>query len=748
MSSSFIGKVLDNYRILERLGIGGMGVVFKANHIKLDKVFAIKIIAPGLAMNEHFIKRFQTEAKALAKFEDPNIVRIYDLRTFEDQWFIVMEYVEGTTLTEKILKDGAYHWVEALPIIKQVLSAVGHAHEAGIIHRDIKPSNILINDKGLVKITDFGLAKDQTQNTNTVSVTSGGTLYYMSPEHVKGFSFIDARSDLYSVGMTFYEMLTGIVPFQHIKSDFDLRESIIRKEFDKPRSINPTIPVKLESIIMKSIKKSPDDRYQTADDMMKAILDFEAEVGLSEKKSEEKTVRSRNVPVPPTEPAKISDIPLPAESTDLVLPEKKHTLIKLTGVFSVLAVIIFVLLRGWIFTDSLSSPAELPAKTLLSRLTISSTPAAAWIIINGDSVGKTPLKNHAIAAGQYALKISKDHYNAVDTTISLAEDIDLGMAFTLQSTENEQPLTASQANPPRKQMAVSSVSAELSVQSDPSGSEIWVDGKYKGITPLRLSKIAPGSYQLEMRLEGYENYTRDLDLVAGNNPRISAELKPFTGGLSITKDPQAAKILVDGKEVNSQKAPVANINSIPVGKHLIEVSHAGYASYKQTIEIKRNEITAITANLVRNEGDLSIQIRPWGSIYINGQLQKSSADIKYTVRLPVEHYDLKIEHPTLGVWQKRVEIMKDKESALMINFTKQIAIQVKAVDDQDNPLNGEIFVDGQSTGQVTPGAVSVRIGMHRIGVKKVGYVLDGGDREVLIDSGMDNILVFNLKKTN
>ncbi len=197
MSSSFIGKVLNSHRIIERLGIGGMGVVFKAIHIKLDKVFAIKIIAPGLAMNEHFIKRFQTEAKALAKFEDPNIVRIYDLRSVDDQWFIVMEYVEGSTLTDKILQDGAFQWIDTIPIIKQILKAIGHAHEAGIIHRDIKPNNIMLNEKGMVKITDFGLAKDQTKSTNTISVTSGGTLYYMSPEHVKGFSFIDDAVSLF-----------------------------------------------------------------------------------------------------------------------------------------------------------------------------------------------------------------------------------------------------------------------------------------------------------------------------------------------------------------------------------------------------------------------------------------------------------------------------------------------------------------------------------------------------------------------
>jgi serine/threonine protein kinase len=133
MSSSFIGKVVDNYRIIENLGIGGMGVVFKAIHIKLDKLFALKMIAPGLAMNENFIKRFQTEAKALAKFEDPNIVRIYDLREHNDQWFIVMEYVDGFNLLDIIRKDGAFPLQNALPILKQILTAIGHAHSAGII---------------------------------------------------------------------------------------------------------------------------------------------------------------------------------------------------------------------------------------------------------------------------------------------------------------------------------------------------------------------------------------------------------------------------------------------------------------------------------------------------------------------------------------------------------------------------------------------------------------------------------------
>jgi len=226
MNSSFIGKVIDNYRVLESLGVGGMGVVFKAVNIKLEKLVALKMIAPGLAMNENFIKRFQTEAKALAKLADPNIVQIYDLRTHEDQWLIVMEFIDGLNLGDIIKRDGAFPTNKAISILKQMLSAIGHAHKAGIIHRDIKPNNVMITEAGAVKITDFGLAKSEGIRTNSITISGGGTLFYMSPEHVKSISLTDGRSDIYSIGMTFYEMVAGRVPFHSMDTDFEIRETL------------------------------------------------------------------------------------------------------------------------------------------------------------------------------------------------------------------------------------------------------------------------------------------------------------------------------------------------------------------------------------------------------------------------------------------------------------------------------------------------------------------------------------------
>jgi len=748
MSSSFIGKVLDNYRILEKLGTGGMGVVFKAIHIKLDKVFALKIIAPGLAMNEHFSKRFQTEAKALAKFEDPNIVRIYDLRTYEDQWFIVMEYVEGSTLTDRILKDGAFQWLEALPIMKQVLNAIGHAHESGIIHRDIKPNNIMLSDKGVVKITDFGLAKDQTKTTNTMSITSGGTLFYMSPEHVKGFSFIDARSDLYSVGMTFYEMLTGTVPFKDIKSDFDIRESIVRKEFDHPRSINPDIPIDLETIVMRSISKNPDDRYQSADDMMTAVQDFETNHDNSATAVAEKKDQSPDIPpIADPLPAK-KDTTDPVETAGSGSAVKKYPVWKLAGAFFLLAVILIIVFRNSIFSNA-SSIAHIPVEEkILSTVSISSQPDEAWILLDADSLGKTPIIRQNLLTGQYTLRIGKKNFNTIDTTISVTEGVDLDMEFRLQQKmEKSRPVITKQSAP-EQPVAAAVTPASVSIQSIPLDSEVWLNGQFKGKTPLRIAKIKPGSYVVVIRREGYDQYRQSVKLVAGNPLRINASLSAHTGGISVIKNPPTAKVILDGEEVDTLNTSVLNLNAIRTGKHQIEVSHPDYSNFKQNIQVLRNKRTTVNAKLVRLEGNLNIQVRPWGAIYIDDQLHKSSADIKYTIRLPVEKYDVRIEHPTLGSWRKRILLKADDDVNLLVNFNKQISIQVQAIDKQNNQVKGEIVVDGEQTGQITPALINLGVGLHRISVKKEGFLTDGQEKEILVDTEMNSFVIFELQKNN
>jgi len=276
MASIQIGQEIQGYRILDRLGEGGMGVVYKALDIALDRVVALKTIGASLANDEFFWERFRREAKALAKLDDPNIVAIFALRETEIGLVMVMEFVDGLTLAQKIKQKGPIRYEEALPIVKQILTALGHAHQLGIIHRDIKPGNVMLTLKGEVKVTDFGLAKIQHTTDATMTMAPIGTLLYMSPEQARNSRQIDQRSDLYSLGMTFYEMLAGRTPFEAEASQINILKAIDKGDLPSPEQFNAALPAELCRIVMKALADDAKKRFQNAAEMLAAIAKFEA----------------------------------------------------------------------------------------------------------------------------------------------------------------------------------------------------------------------------------------------------------------------------------------------------------------------------------------------------------------------------------------------------------------------------------------------------------------------------------------
>jgi serine/threonine protein kinase len=742
MTSSFIGKVVDNYRIIENLGIGGMGVVFKAIHVKLDKLFALKMIAPGLAMNENFIKRFQTEAKSLAKFEDPNIVRIYDLREHNDQWFIVMEYVEGVNLLDIIRKKGAFPLQNALKILKQILTAIGHAHSVGIIHRDLKPNNVMISTDGKVKITDFGLAKDQTNMTTTLSVTSGGTLYYMSPEHVKGFQFTDKRSDIYSIGMTFYEMITGTVPFKDLQSDFDIRESIIRKDIIKPTVYNEKIPPELESIVMKSIAKKAEDRYQSTEEMLKAVIDFE---------DQDPNIDSKFALMEISEASngkldKKATIKVPPFISKIIFPMKQKMWTRV-GIFG--SLITVILLLFFLFKPSSQEENKIDELVEVSHLSFFSQPDAALIIIGKDTIGQTPFEHYSLQSGEYSLKISKNNYRSVDTTISLKPGSTLNLSFSLKPAEENNSVKKSEIkSTPETNIPVKTpLYALVTIKSEPIGADVLINGQLKGKTPLNLSDIQPDNYHLKIKKEGFEDYKKQIRFSSGRNNVLMAKLMPVSGGIQLNSEPPSALIILDGDILSETKTP-AKLDKIPIGKHQLELKKKGYAPAKREIEVKKDEITKTKIELKRLEGRLSIQVRPWGSIFIDDALKKESADTKYQLTLPVERYKVTVTHPTLGRWERMVDIKPDKESEIVVNFNRKIPINVSAFDENGLPLIAEIFINGQDTGEVTPAEIKINVGIHKLSVKKEGYSSLSDEKEIFVDKGLENQHKIILKKND
>ena len=267
---NLVGRVIGNrYEIIEKIGEGGMATVYKAKCNILKRYVAVKVLRDEFTTDEEFIKRFNTEAQAAASLTHPNIVSIYDVGHEENIYYIVMELVQGKTLKEIVNEDGALPWKWALNVSIQVASALEMAHKNNIVHRDIKPHNIIITEDGIAKVTDFGIAKAVSNSTITAFGTTIGSVHYFSPEHARG-GYTDAKSDLYSLGVVMYEMLTGRVPF-----DADTPVSIALKHMQEkpiePIKLNPTIPYAVNKIIMKAMEKDPNERYQSATEMLKDL---------------------------------------------------------------------------------------------------------------------------------------------------------------------------------------------------------------------------------------------------------------------------------------------------------------------------------------------------------------------------------------------------------------------------------------------------------------------------------------------
>ncbi len=272
----FCGKRLDGrYEIREVIGFGGMAVVYKAYDLSMQCEVAIKILKDEYVNNDELRRRFRNEAKAITVLNHPNIVKVFDVGLGETVQYIVMEYIYGITLKEYIAQQHTVYWKEALHFIMQVLHALQHAHDNGIIHRDIKPQNIMLTPSGTIKVMDFGIARFQRDaNGRTMAGNKAvGSVHYISPEQARGGENTDPRSDLYSVGVMLYEMLTGSVPF-----DGDTPVSIamqhIRNEAKPARELNEQIPKGLEEIVTRAMQKDPDLRYQSAAEMLKDLDEF------------------------------------------------------------------------------------------------------------------------------------------------------------------------------------------------------------------------------------------------------------------------------------------------------------------------------------------------------------------------------------------------------------------------------------------------------------------------------------------
>lgn len=341
----YTGKKLDGrYEIRELIGVGGMANVYHCYDTIDAREVAIKILKDEFLDNEDFIRRFKNESKAIAVLNHPNIVRVYDVSFGDMIQYIVMEYIDGITLKEYIDMQGVLDWKETVHLTTQILKALQHAHENGIIHRDIKPHNIMLLQDGTIKVTDFGIARFSSNATRTMTEQAIGSVHYIAPEQARGEK-TDGKTDIYSVGVMMYEMLTGQLPF-----DADSAVSValmqLQAKARRPREVNPSIPEGLEEITVKAMQKNPDDRYHSALEMLSDIerfrlnpsIRFEYEYYEDKPKYNEAVRKHKNANPAPVQKE------IPAADYEDDAPKRSPIFAVITGV--IVAVVLAVLVFG------------------------------------------------------------------------------------------------------------------------------------------------------------------------------------------------------------------------------------------------------------------------------------------------------------------------------------------------------------------------------------------------------------------
>jgi serine/threonine protein kinase len=757
---SLIGKTVDSYRILEVIGRGGMGVVFKAIDTNLEKIVALKMVDPFLARDENFVKRFKTEAKALARLENPNIVRVFALRETEAGLFMVMEFVEAKPLSNIIQENGPFSVKESVAITKQLLNAIGHAHKVGVIHRDIKPSNILLCTDGSVKVTDFGLAKviKQKGPGSTVTQTRAGTLYYMSPEQVKGLKNVDERSDLYSLGMTVYEMLVGRVPFDKTDSDFTIQKKIVDGEIPSPLKFDSNIPKKLTRIIQKTIDKEPEKRYQNADEVIDALKGFENELSPDKKPdsitttakpfylqpvffvsalagilvlaliyslflSPGKTVSNEAYLTIETEPTSASiilngEIIGETPVDEFILKTEGESQLRITKdgfiPYDTTFNVVFGQLTG-INIKLLKAGTE--------KLTLITNPEGAMLYLDDKYVGTSPLRNYAVNSGTFRLRIEKIGFTTLDSSVSIVKGENALNIALLKKAMGE--------------------TGGIKITSNPTTASVWLNQEFVGSTPYENSELETGSYKIIIRKKGYADYNTTVKVTSNKTASVSTKLLQV-GKLVVTSEPSEAEVYLNNKVIGKTSL---TSDQILVGEHKLVIRKSGFKPYTSTVKIEHDKTLKITEKLAALTGKLELLVRPFGDIYIDEQLKVSGTSSLFNIELPGGLNKVRIVHPSLGNWSKNVDIVDEGTKKIIVDFNNQMKLTIVS-----EPSFSEIFVNGASTGKFTPYMLKLSPGSYKIELRREGYksvekVYEVGSDIVEVGFSDEDRIQFNLVKT-
>jgi predicted Ser/Thr protein kinase len=713
------------YQIVSELGRGSMGVVYQGFDPLIGRTVAIKtMLVEGLGTTEfeEYKARFQREAQAAGILTHPNIVTVYDFGEDNGVLYLAMELLKGKSLQDMVQEQNVLPLETIVPMYEQVCSALDHAHRNNVIHRDIKPANIMILDSGLVKVTDFGIAKMMSMGMTQAGQILG-TPNYMSPEQVKGRG-VDGRSDIFALGVILYELVTGEKPFggQNITT---VIYKIINENPIPPRELDATIHPGLSYVISKALAKNPDERYQSCRDLAEDLKNFK-NLGGATAPSATVVLRAPPVSAPPargtTPPAKKP--PAPWGESQTRRPLQVHVMppraAQAKGSSAAAWVFLLLLLAaggGGAYYYFVYRPAHMAPP--VGRLRVSANVTGARITLDGrsDPSWVTPYGFPQVAAGSHTLEISKEGYENFRQRIEITEGG--RRSITANLVERAPPPTAT--------------TAMVTITSNVSGANITLDSQTHPawMTPYTFSDLPAGDHRVGLSKRGYHDAEQTVTVQGGppmsfavnlteveRAPGRAAPAAPRFGQLVVTSNLPGAAITVDGQRQADWMAPYT-FPRLSAGRHVVVVSKPGYGEVQQILEIESGRTSTLDANLTVPSGAINIETVPAGAEVIIDGRSYGRSPVEQVVSVGQHTYEVRLRGMA-----SRDGTFTIREEGHIVRLRVPLSSDVSStgiVEVRTIPPGATVFVDGKPAGGTTPMNFRVPAGSHTVTISLSGY---------------------------
>ncbi len=701
-------ETLGRYKIIKEIGRGAMGTVYQGYDPKIDRIVALKTIRKDrLAESrdvEDLVTRFQNEVRAAGKLVHPNIIIVYDTGEDEETAYIAMEYIEGDTLENLFQKGIRFPLEKTIDIMDQICDGLDYTHRQGIVHRDLKPSNIMLIKGGRVKITDFGISKAIGTSSSPLTQAGAflGTPSYMSPEQIVG-SKINGRSDLFSLGIILYQLLTGEKPFAgHTIST--LLYNIVNKDPKPASQIDSSLPLHFDEVLAKALAKDPDKRYQTAKDFLEDLKRVDRGEGAVEASGIEATMTAA------------------AGIREKLYPERKRY-----GLLAGLTALLLLMVLGgfyWIRYrmpkppegEGISevtvekrvampvekdrarptlSPAEEGEKAetmgTLGSIVVTSDPPGASVRLDGEEMGSTPTVIEKIPLGEkHEVRVEKKGYGTWVRTVE---------------PDSNKPVPL--------QARLEKLVGTIVVESAPPGASVFLDGeKMSDSTPFELPNVsADETHKIQVKKQGYATRAQTITLKPGERKEIDVAMKPLLGEVWISSNPPEAKVYLNDKDTG-RKTPT-RLSGLSPGNYTFKLKKEGYEVWEEEVTVKVSESLDLPGvRLQEAFGKLNLHVSPWAEVYYKG---KKLGDTPLArIRFQEGTHELILKNPPLKIEKLiTVKIVAGKLTKKSVNLTEGIKGKLKV---RVTPW-AHVYVDGKPMGMTPLKPLELTVGEHIILVK-------------------------------